>query len=297
MTPPAALIALLVAATTSVGANEYCDLSPVHTLCINKVPGPACGGAVLDRGLLPEEAEEIVRVHNELRSTIARGLETRGNPGPQPPAADMLQLEWDAELTRTAQSHADQCIFDHDSYDSRKSARFSVGQNLFIRSTTGVAERPKIRSAVQYLYSEVDLFVGHTANSYGKGSAGAGHYTQIVWAKTAKIGCGFTRWREEGWTKGMLTCNYGPAGNMRTAPLYQVGAACSRCPDGFSCSGQHSGLCSQGGSDEPTGILGDLPNQVPPLVSPPLLTALLTVLLLGIAAVQRTSWNGLTIRA
>ena len=38
------------------------------------------------------ERDEIVRVHNEYRATIANGRERRGRPGPQPPAADMEMM-------------------------------------------------------------------------------------------------------------------------------------------------------------------------------------------------------------
>ena len=34
----------------------------------------------------------VVKLHNERRSYLARGLETRGDPGPQPAAANMMQL-------------------------------------------------------------------------------------------------------------------------------------------------------------------------------------------------------------
>ena len=36
--------------------------------------------------------QQIVDLHNELRRTVAKGLETSGNPGPQPPAANMQEI-------------------------------------------------------------------------------------------------------------------------------------------------------------------------------------------------------------
>ena len=47
---------------------------------------------VLGSGTNRKEIEEILRVHNDLRAKIANGLENRGRPGPQPPAADMEQM-------------------------------------------------------------------------------------------------------------------------------------------------------------------------------------------------------------
>ena len=39
-----------------------------------------------------EDRITIVNTQNELRSKVARGLETRGKDGPQPKAANMLAL-------------------------------------------------------------------------------------------------------------------------------------------------------------------------------------------------------------
>ena len=50
------------------------------------------------------EKQEIVNLHNKLRSKIAKGLETRGADGKaQPSAANMKKLSWDDELSTVAQ--------------------------------------------------------------------------------------------------------------------------------------------------------------------------------------------------
>jgi hypothetical protein len=38
------------------------------------------------------EKQYILDLHNNIRRRVAKGLETRGNPGPQPPAANMRKL-------------------------------------------------------------------------------------------------------------------------------------------------------------------------------------------------------------
>lgn len=40
----------------------------------------------------PEEIRSIVHQHNVHRNNIAKGLETRGNPGPQPPGRNIMEL-------------------------------------------------------------------------------------------------------------------------------------------------------------------------------------------------------------
>lgn len=47
---------------------------------------------VLGSGTTQQDIKEILRVHNELRAKLANGLEKRGKPGPQPPAADMEEM-------------------------------------------------------------------------------------------------------------------------------------------------------------------------------------------------------------
>ena len=49
-----------------------------------------------------------------------------------------------------------------------------------------------------------------------------GHYTQLVWAESTKLGCGAIKYEEGGYNKLYLICNYGPAGNMLTAAVYQT---------------------------------------------------------------------------
>lgn len=53
--------------------------------------GDKCG-QVLGSGITSQDIREILQVHNELRAKIANGLEKRGRPGPQPPAANMEQM-------------------------------------------------------------------------------------------------------------------------------------------------------------------------------------------------------------
>nr|ACO10210.1 Venom allergen 5.02 precursor [Caligus rogercresseyi] len=111
---------------------DYCTFSKAHTLCQFKNKISASCGNVTYRGIKDQgEKNIIVQIHNELRSKIANGLEERGDPGPMPSAANMIELTWDEELAIEAQTWADQCITDHDCPSCRKLSRFPVGQNLY----------------------------------------------------------------------------------------------------------------------------------------------------------------------
>jgi hypothetical protein len=52
----------------------------------------ACGRVVQQGVSDNEERELILRLHNQLRAKIANGLEERGDPGPQPTAANMMEM-------------------------------------------------------------------------------------------------------------------------------------------------------------------------------------------------------------
>ena len=46
-------------------------------------------GPILARGVDEKSKQVILQIHNSLRSLVAFGGEIRGQPGPQPPAANM----------------------------------------------------------------------------------------------------------------------------------------------------------------------------------------------------------------
>ena len=73
-------------------------------------------------------------------------------------------------------------------------------------------------------------------------TSGTGHYTQMVWANTYKIGCGYTAYRKRNFVKKFIVCNYGDAGNLLNARMYQTGRPCSKCPANI-CSRKFPGLC------------------------------------------------------
>lgn len=78
-----------------------------------------------------------------------------------------------------------------------------------------------------------------------------GQYTQLVWAKTQYVGCGLAIYGDRNTTKKInnkkvyykrLVCNYAPAGNVIDEQVYQIGAPCSKCPQG-KCNNVRKHLC------------------------------------------------------
>lgn len=235
-------ITTIISSVLAQDDAHYCKFSPKHTMCQYQGSGQACNGKPISRGVTPAEIATILDVHNNYRAKIARGEERRGSPGPQPPAANMKIMVWDEELSRIAQRHADQCTFAHDCSSCRKTDRFGVGQNLYIYKQTQRKPDNDWEKAVTDWYDEVEIFSNKHVEPF-KFSTPTGHYTQVVWADTDKVGCGATSYRDGKWFATLYTCNYGPNGNFIRGQMYADGAACSQCSSGSSCSSQYPGLC------------------------------------------------------
>jgi len=264
-----ALAALLMVVATTTEAFNYCTLSKYHQLCGKQGVAKACLNTMKDN--LPHEVTKdaqdfIVDKHNALRSKVALGKQ----PG-QPGAANMLEMTWDDELARIAQAYANKCHWGHDcscencnkcscssvGCRSVENNRFSVGQNIYKSWSAGSGPADKsfnFEAAIMSWYDEVDHFRSSTVSNSGSSQASTngkaiGHYTQIVWAKSNKVGCGFVMYEDpsakyptlKAYSK-YVVCNYGPAGNYIGQPIYEEGPAGSKCPSGTTAD-RRSGLC------------------------------------------------------
>ncbi|XP_020284652.1 venom allergen 3-like [Pseudomyrmex gracilis] len=216
--------AICIAASSK--PTNYCNLQSckpnIHTMCKYKSNnlGSACVNHS-DRGLTNKEKNAIVNKHNEFRQRVASGKETRGNPGPQPPAASMPNLSWDNELETIAQRWADQCNFSHD--ECRNVERYPVGQNIVMTMSTGKNGSP-VEDMIGSWYNEVAKMDRREVEKLtGKNFHDIGHYTQLVSDKSHKIGCGRIKYRgQNGWNNQFLVCNYGPAGNYIGQKIYEI---------------------------------------------------------------------------
>ena len=204
----------------------------------------------------------MCNIFNSFRATVAQGSTS------QPPASNMMELVWDEELATVAQRLADQCVFSHDCSDCRQVERFRVGQNLYQSFNTRPGDlSQEWTNAVDSWYKEISVFPGPVESFTF--SQDTGHYTQMMWATTTRLGCGMSEFSRGRFIARLLVCNYGEAGNIISAPLYTVGPACSACPSSSFCSPAYPSLCSQGAAPS---FLPTTPFSAPSPQSPPTFT-------------------------
>jgi len=114
---------------------------------------------------------------------------------------DAPALTWDASLANQGQSWADSCDFKHSTMGN--------GENLF--AGTGSFSGS---SAVASWYNEIKDY--SFSNPGFSGSTG--HFTQLVWKSTTKVGCGLklcSYLQDAGFNNAyFLVCEYSPPGNL-----------------------------------------------------------------------------------
>ncbi|KAG7520048.1 peptidase inhibitor 16-like [Solea senegalensis] len=160
---------------------------------------------------LNEEQEELlVELHNHYRGQVS------------PSASAMLPLKWDPSLKLLAEGYAAKCIWNH----NRELT--DTGENLF--AGTGSLD---LREALEKWFLE-HLHYDFNNHSCDEDKM-CGHYTQMVWAGTHRVGCAFhlcSTMEGLGWERvSFLVCNYYPPGNYEDERPYVEGDWCSRCPE------------------------------------------------------------------
>lgn len=157
-----------------------CVASLLLLACPSTPAAPGATGSRLD----PGEVKTLLREHNRARADV-----------------EVAPLRWSPQVAHTAQRWADRladrsCRMQH----SRGSG---YGENLFM----GTAGYYGVRDAALAWEQEKRLYRGGPLKPYNW--APSGHYTQMVWGDTRRLGCGISECDE----RMIVVCNYEPKGN------------------------------------------------------------------------------------
>lgn len=221
--------------------------------------------------------------HNNVRNALSYGItlrdlgpwldETYNFAAQNRPASPLAPMSNTTSLKNSAASVASSCNFAH-------SGLTGVGENLFVgteapNTTTEqwLSDRNWwIKNAVSdwtYEARFVQYSVGASSVQCNDGSSGSacrskiGHYTQIMWNDTTKVGCaaqycpgGIGNF--SGRESTLIVCHYSPQGNIfdgtdYLAPYPGIGIQppASNPPSSSSCA--------SGAPGEPSGNIGALP--------------------------------------
>lgn len=148
--------------------------------------------------------DEMLCAHNARRGTF---------PVPTPVPA-LNNLEWDQDLADIAADYAAECTWAHNANRSDNYPGY-VGENLALFSS-GWSVSSLVESTLSnWVESEMPSY-DYASNSC---SGVCGHYTQVVWRNTERVGCAVQQCATfsnlgSPWNNGyLLVCNYSPGGN------------------------------------------------------------------------------------
>jgi pathogenesis-related protein 1 len=132
------------------------------------------------------EAEEFLRAHNRVRSKV-----------------DVAPLEWSEELAEYARRYGEQQRDQHQC--AMVHSRGPYGENLFWGYGKPFTPTDAVRS-----WEDESKDYNYESNSCAPGKV-CGHYTQLVWADTKRVGCAVIACHD-GAT--FVICSYDPPGNF-----------------------------------------------------------------------------------
>ena len=131
-------------------------------------------------------------------------------------------LSWDAALGQAAATYAMQLALTNVFQHSDRHARPNTGENLWMGTRGAFSYEAMIGG---WASERRDFVPGiFPAVSRSGNWANVGHYTQMVWPTTTKVGCAVA----SNSTTDYLVCRYSPAGNIDGKPVpYTTMAAAS----------------------------------------------------------------------
>ena len=156
-------------------------------------PSGGAGAQASGSGMEPAALSGITAAHNVARVAV------------QPAANPAIPvLIWNPDVAATAQAWANRCAFEHRGGKYGENIYASGGQDV----TAAAVVASWVGEAKNYDYTDNAC------------SGECGHYTQVVWRKSVRLGCGVAKCTENSpfgagfpeWQ--FVVCNYDPPGNF-----------------------------------------------------------------------------------
>lgn len=158
----------------------------------------------------PGRLAGITAAHNAVRARVTSAT-------PLPP------LTWSPDIAQVAQAYAEKLALTCSTtlVHSTSQERMGWGENLAMMGGVGSGPAGSAQQAVDLWESELMCYtfgafqagVNATCSSACSRYGGCGHYTQLVWRKTLRLGCGVGECTSGSSKRAFWVCNYDPPGN------------------------------------------------------------------------------------
>jgi hypothetical protein len=144
-------------------------------------------------------AQAFIGAHNTYRNNV------------NPPATNMMPIQWSDDLATSAGQWAAKCVWAH-------SQKPNVGENLYASSVRTPNVSIYDPSEPVNSWGNEKTNFDYNTNTCAQGQV-CGHYTQVVWANSNNVGCAVQDCPSIsgiGWPNGgtIAVCQYSPPGNV-----------------------------------------------------------------------------------
>ncbi len=179
--------------STRIGTTIFARLAVVVAACVVAAcVVAACAAGGTSTALTGDEQQRMIDAHDAARAAVV----------PVPPEP-LPKMTWSEDAAAVAAAWAARCVFEHNA------ERGERGENLAFFSAN-LDSTPEM--AVQGWADEA-AFYDYDANTCEDGQQ-CGHYTQVVWRDTTRVGCAKADCTIDGFEGVTWVCDYEPPGNF-----------------------------------------------------------------------------------
>ncbi|KAI3382439.1 hypothetical protein SNEBB_003491 [Seison nebaliae] len=184
----------------------YMKYNQTHTACLPK------SSKYKSQAMTDATKKEIIDYHNKIRKQVS------------PHSTDMQEMVWDEDLAKIAAVHSTQCKLYHDCNDCR--ATITKDRGVILPGQNGASGYPEWAKAMAGWASEVQYWKFGTGAIAGKDWHNIGHYTQMIFADSTRVGCAMSSC--DGRPSKVYYCNYEKFQEGVATPYFD-GEKCEDC--------------------------------------------------------------------
>jgi len=160
-------------------------------------------------GLTKTDQQYILDQHNQWRRNVTEFPQQKGKP----------PLEYDSALAAHAQGWANHLaqtgLWKHNPNEYVQGFPGTVGENIDKNMWKGGPGRTREQLLERAVDRWVDEYKNYDFTNHKSKGGDVGHFTQVVWRDTKKVGCGLALVeRKDGWIWCYVVCCYHPTGNV-----------------------------------------------------------------------------------